>query len=62
MKHLVIKPFIDKLSSVGYSTGEIYESNDLKRTSFLQEKGFLKKEPNTVVEKKEKVKGKNKTQ
>jgi hypothetical protein len=62
MKHLVINPFIDKVSLVGYSEGDMYESTDSKRISFLQESGFLKKEPNVVIEKKDKVKRKDKTQ
>ncbi|HDR3890327.1 TPA: hypothetical protein QCO65_004845 [Bacillus cereus] len=42
MKSLVIKPFIDKDTQIGYSEGDVYESEDPERIAFLQEEGFLK--------------------
>ncbi|MDM5195466.1 hypothetical protein QUF93_23505 [Bacillus hominis] len=42
MKNLVIKPFIDKDTQIGYSEGDVYESEDPERIAFLQEEGFLK--------------------
>jgi hypothetical protein len=44
MKHLVIKPFIDKETHKGYSEGDAYESTDSKRIAFLAKEGFLKKQ------------------
>jgi hypothetical protein len=41
MKHLVIKPFIDKETQKGYSEGDTYESNDSKRIAFLVKQGYL---------------------
>ncbi|PEZ85188.1 hypothetical protein CN374_25805 [Bacillus cereus] len=38
---LVLNAFIDKETKVGYSQGDMYESNDSERIAFLVEKGFL---------------------
>jgi hypothetical protein len=43
MKHLVIKPFIDKETKNGYSEGDMYESKDSKRIAFLVKEGYLRK-------------------
>lgn len=44
MKQLVIKPFFDKETGIGYSEGDMYESKDSKRIAFLVREGFLKKQ------------------
>ncbi|WP_144466572.1 hypothetical protein [Bacillus nitratireducens] len=41
MERLVLNAFIDKETKVGYSQGDMYESNDSERIAFLVEKGFL---------------------
>ncbi|TCJ01581.1 hypothetical protein [Cytobacillus praedii] len=43
-KHVVVRAFIDKESKERYSAGEIFESDNQDRISFLQDKGFLDKE------------------
>ncbi|MGZ9782469.1 hypothetical protein [Bacillus pseudomycoides] len=40
MKSLVIKPFIDKDTQVGYLEGDMYEST-AKRITFLVKEGYL---------------------
>ncbi|MDM5189360.1 hypothetical protein QUF99_19230 [Bacillus sp. DX4.1] len=42
MEHLVLNAFIDKETKVGYSQGDMYESNDSKRIAFLGEEGYIK--------------------
>lgn len=42
MNHFVLNAFIDRETKVGYSKGDMYESNDSERIAFLIEKGFLK--------------------
>ncbi|MEK3997905.1 hypothetical protein MHI59_03050 [Bacillus sp. FSL K6-2822] len=42
MNHFVLNAFIDKETKVGYSKGDMYESNDSERIAFLIEKRFLK--------------------
>jgi hypothetical protein len=37
----VLKSFIDKDNLKGFSTGNVYESNDSKRIAFLQKEGYL---------------------
>ncbi|SFI36002.1 MULTISPECIES: hypothetical protein [unclassified Bacillus (in: firmicutes)] len=49
MRNLVIKPFIDKDTQIGYSKGDMYESTDSKRIAFLIENGFLKQEEYKTV-------------
>ncbi len=34
MNHLVLNAFIDKETKVGYSKGDMYESNDSERVAF----------------------------
>ncbi|MCC2429873.1 hypothetical protein OCE55_21010 [Bacillus paranthracis] len=46
-KHLIIRAFIDKDTSLGYSEGDMYESNDSKRIAFLVEQGFLQENQKT---------------
>ncbi|KAA0762995.1 hypothetical protein [Bacillus sp. SH5-2] len=41
MELLVLNAFIDKETNIGYSQGDMYESNDSGRIAFLIEKGFL---------------------
>lgn len=41
MKHKVLKPFIDKLSLIGYNEGNTYESTDSERVAFLVEQGYI---------------------
>jgi hypothetical protein len=48
MKHLVIKPFIDKETQNGYSEGDMYESKDSKRIAFLVKEGYLKGQTKVV--------------
>lgn len=43
-KHIVTKAFIDKETKERYSSGEVYESSDQERVSFLQEEGYLEQE------------------
>jgi hypothetical protein len=42
MKGKVLVPFIDKHTLKGYSVGNVYESDDLKRIAFLSEQGYIK--------------------
>ncbi|MCC2412605.1 MULTISPECIES: hypothetical protein [Bacillus cereus group] len=44
---LVLNAFIDKETNIGYSQGDMYESNDSKRIAFLVEKGFLQENQKT---------------
>jgi hypothetical protein len=44
-KFLVISAFQDKFTKVHYAKGSYYESNDSERVAFLQEEGFLDREP-----------------
>ncbi|MBR9698642.1 hypothetical protein [Bacillus cereus] len=46
-EHLIIRAFIDKDTSLGYSEGDMYESNDSKRIAFLVETGFLQENQKT---------------
>ncbi|WP_369899750.1 Rho termination factor N-terminal domain-containing protein [Bacillus manliponensis] len=41
MKRLVLKAFIDKETHIGYSQGDMYESNDLERIAFLSGEGYI---------------------
>jgi hypothetical protein len=36
-----LKAFIDKDTLKGYSEGDVYESKDSKRITFLQKEGYL---------------------
>ncbi|MCI0767865.1 hypothetical protein [Bacillus sp. TL12] len=51
MKSLVIKPFIDKDTQIGYSEGDMYESADSKRITFLVKEGYLSTPPKKTVKK-----------
>lgn len=46
-KHLIIRAFIDKDTLLGYSEGDMYESNDSQRIAFLVEQGFLQENQKT---------------
>jgi hypothetical protein len=48
VKHLVLKPFIDKETQKGYSAGDTFESNDSKRVAFLVKEGYLKGQTQAV--------------
>lgn len=41
MKHKVLKPFIDRVSLIGYNEGNTYESTDSERVAFLVEQGYI---------------------
>ncbi|WP_176542747.1 hypothetical protein [Bacillus thuringiensis] len=51
MKSLVIKPFIDKDTQIGYSEGDVYESTDSKRIAFLVKEEYLSPPPKKTVKK-----------
>ncbi|MEK4655949.1 MULTISPECIES: hypothetical protein [Bacillus] len=51
MKSLVIKPFVDKDTQIGYSEGDMYESADSKRITFLVKEGYLSTPPKKTVKK-----------
>ncbi|WP_176546787.1 hypothetical protein [Bacillus pseudomycoides] len=51
MKSLVVKPFIDKDTQIGYSEGDTYESTNSKRISFLVGEGYLSQPPKKTVKK-----------
>jgi hypothetical protein len=44
-KYTVISGFTDKDTGDRFLVGDVYESDDAKRTGFLQDKGFLDGEP-----------------
>lgn len=51
MKSLVIKPFIDKYTQIGYSEGDMFESDDSKRITSLVKEGYLSPPPKKKGEK-----------
>ncbi|WP_176548004.1 hypothetical protein [Bacillus pseudomycoides] len=51
MKSVVIKPFIDKDTQRGYSEGDMYESADSKRITFLVKEEYLSPPPKETVKK-----------
>ncbi|PGV63095.1 hypothetical protein COD94_16730 [Bacillus cereus] len=44
-EYAVVTAFCDKFSDIHYSVGDSYKTGDLERIEFLQEEGFLDKEP-----------------
>ncbi|MBJ8106011.1 MULTISPECIES: hypothetical protein [Bacillus cereus group] len=44
-EYAVVTAFRDKFSDIHYSVGDLYKTDDLERIEFLQEEGFLDKEP-----------------
>lgn len=45
MKVPVIRSFTDKKTNNPYNAGRIYESTDMKRIKYLQDKGYLLQKP-----------------